>query len=555
MLNSEIADAFTLLSKLTDIHGLNSFKSKSYSIAAFTIDKLTVQLKDIEPKKMATIKGIGASIASKITELISTNSLQVLQQLISITPKGVIEMMQIKGIGPKKINIIWKIMELESVGELLYACKENRLKLYKGFGEKTQQTVIENIEFYFRNQGSFLYSQVAFGAEQFVLYLQKLFTNKRIFATGEYARQLEIITQLEFIIEEEKDIVLNKLNTQKGLEFISDNEDCITYKTVIGITLKIYATTHAVIEKLISTSSSKVFLNALEINYPTNKLAKNEAEYFTVRNIPFIPAYLREYETILSHTFTYNNPIKDTDIKGLIHCHSTWSDGNNTIEEMALAAQQKGMEYLVITDHSKSAFYAKGLVEEQIKAQHQYIAELNVKLAPFKIFKSIESDILNDGSLDYSNSILSTFDVVIASVHSNLKMSEDKAMARLLTAIENPYTTILGHLTGRLLLSRPAYPLNFKKIIDACAANQVVIELNANPNRLDIDWREIKYALNKNVLLSINPDSHSITGIDDIKYGVLVAQKAMLQPTQNLSSYSLQQFEQFVEKRKIFKNL
>ena len=200
---------------------------------------------------------------------------------------------------------------------------------------------------------------------------------------------------------------------------------------------------------------------------------------------------------------------------------------------------QKGLEYFVLSDHSKSAFYANGLTEERIRAQHAEIDELNVKLTPFKIFKSIESDILNDGSLDYSNDVLSSFDLVIASIHSNLKMKEDKAMMRLIKAIENPFTTILGHPTGRLLLSRNGYPVDHKKIIDACAANNVVIELNANPSRLDIDWRWIDYCLEKNVLISIDPDAHSIEGFNDTRYGVLAAQKAGVTRRNNLSSYSL----------------
>jgi DNA polymerase (family X) len=222
---------------------------------------------------------------------------------------------------------------------------------------------------------------------------------------------------------------------------------------------------------------------------------------------------------------------------------------------MALAAQAKGLEYMVISDHSKSAFYANGLNEERIRAQQQEIDTLNKKLHPFKIFKSIECDILNDGSLDYSDSILSTFDLVIASVHSNLKMSEEKAMARVMAAIENKYTSILGHPTGRLLLSRPGYPLQMNAIIDACAAHNVVIELNANPNRLDIDWRYISYAIEKSVLISINPDSHSIEGINDTVYGVYAAQKALIQPIQNLSSFSLAEFEAFLETQRKLKGI
>ncbi len=555
MTNNEIADAFSLLAKLMDINGENSFKSKSYAIAAFNIEKLTVELSEIEPKKIESLKGIGASSAKKIIELLHTGKLTQLEEILLSTPSGVIDMLKIKGIGPKKIHTIWKEMELETIGELLYACKENRLKLYKGFGEKTQQSVIENIEFYLRNKGSFLYAQIMYGAEQFILFLEKTFPTKRIFITGEYARQMETITLLEYIVEEKLITIEAKLSLQKGIELIEKKEDYLLYKTVIGIKVKLYPIIENIIEKLIETSSSAQFFTKLSSDYTCTETANTEVDYFEKRKLPFIPAYLREEEGIFSSKIDFSNKMIPTDVKGLIHCHSNWSDGNNTIEEMAIAAKERGMEYLVISDHSKTASYAQGLKEDQIKAQHQYIDELNSKLAPFKIFKSIESDILGDGSLDYSNNILSTFDMVIASVHSNLKMSEDKAMTRLLTAIENPFTTILGHMTGRLLLSRPGYPLNFKKIIDACAANHVAIELNANPSRLDIDWREIKYAIEKNVLISINPDSHSIEGIDDIKYGVLMAQKAQLTKEMNLSSFSLVQFENFITNRKNIKGI
>jgi DNA polymerase (family X) len=555
MTNTDIADSFSLLAKLMDIHGENSFKSKSYSIAAYNIEKLNVQLCDIEEKKIDSLQGIGKSSAKKIIELLTYGKLEQLQNMILATPQGVIEMLKIKGIGPKKINIIWKEIGIESIGELLYACKENRLKLYKGFGEKTQQTVIENIEFYLRNQGSFLYAQMIYGAEQFIIYLKKIFVGKRVFVTGEFARQLEIITVLEYIVEENIDIIKAKLATQQGLEFLENSHEFLLYKTVIGVKVKIYSNVENIIEKLIETSSSESFFKKISTDHTTKNIAKDEEAYFSMRRLPNIPAFLREDEAVLTSKMDFTTILQSRDVKGLIHCHSNWSDGNDTIEEMALAAKVRGMEYLAISDHSKTAVYAQGLTEEQIKAQHQYIDELNVKLAPFKIFKSIESDILGDGSLDYSNRILSTFDLVIASVHSNLKMTEEKAMARLLAAIENPYTTILGHMTGRLLISRPGYPLDFKRIIDACATNHVVIELNANPSRLDIDWREIKYALKKNVLISVNPDSHSIAGIDDIKYGVFVAQKAMLIKEKNLSSFSLKEFETFVDERKKLKGI
>ena len=222
----------------------------------------------------------------------------------------------------------------------------------------------------------------------------------------------------------------------------------------------------------------------------------------------------------------------------------------NTIEQMAKAAKAQGLGYLVLSDHSQSAGYAGGLKPERIAAQHQEIDVLNQKLAPFKIFKSIESDILNDGNLDYNEQVLNTFDLVIASVHSNLKMTQEKAMDRVLAAIRNPYTTVLGHPTGRLLLSRKGYPLDHEAIINACAENSVVIEINAHPRRLDIDWRWIEFAMEKGVLLSVNPDAHSIDGYKDTYYGVMVAQKGGLQARNNLSSFSLVQFEEFLSSQR-----
>jgi DNA polymerase (family 10) len=248
--------------------------------------------------------------------------------------------------------------------------------------------------------------------------------------------------------------------------------------------------------------------------------------------------------------FDASKIIKPGDIRALIHSHSKWSDGAESIESMAKECIRRGWEYMAISDHSKSAAYANGLTEERIIAQHGEINELNEKLKPFKIFKSIECDILGDGTLDYTDKVLASFDLVIASIHSNIKMTEDKATSRLLRAIENPYTTVLGHMTGRLLLSRPGYPVNHEKIIEACAKNQVAIELNAHPRRLDMSWEWIEEAVSKGVMISIDPDAHSLEGFDDIRYGTLSAQKAGLTKDKNLSSFSLIEFENYLRSRK-----
>lgn len=549
MNNAQIADNFSLLAKIMEIHGENSFKTKSYSTASYTIEKLPVELSALQEEKIFSIKGIGEAIGKKILVQLQTGQLPQLNEYIAQTPPGIIEMMAIKGLGPKKLAAIWKELEIETIGELLYACNENRLLLYKGFGAKTQQNIKESIEFFLGNQGSYLYAQVEKFAQQFTQQLQQTFEAFAIQLTGDFRRQIEIITALEWVTTVPVALLRSFLESH-GLQLVEEREAIGIYKGQENIALHFHHVEPAhFYSKLFVTSSSEVFLHCFEEKYgPVQPAYDTEEAVFSNVSLSFIPPYLRETERFLADAAAHTLPavIQPGDITGIIHSHSKWSDGANTIGEMATAAKTQGLQFLVISDHSKSAFYANGLYEERIEAQHQEVDALNATLAPFRIFKSIESDILNDGSLDYSDEVLQSFDLVIASVHSNLKMNEEKAMARLLKAIENPYTNILGHMTGRLLLSRNGYPVDHKKIIEACAANEVVIEINAHPRRLDIDWRWIDYALEKGVLLSINPDAHSISGFHDTTYGILAAQKAGLTRAQNLSSFSLEAFERFL---------
>ncbi len=534
-----------------DIHDENSFKAKTYSVVAYKISQLTVELQTLSEESISKINGIGEAIAQKIVEILSTGKMKMLEDLILKTPEGIFEMLKIKGLGPKKISLIWKEMGIENIGELLYACNENRLLLYKGFGKKTQENVIESIEFYLRQQGSFLFAQVEQLATDLEKLLQKMFSSEKIKLTGDVARHTETVDMLEYVIPFSEKIIIKKLEPLDEFEFLENQQEYILYKYNDGIKVKLHPTDQIhFAKKVFETSGSDDFVAAFTSDFPriNFKKANNDTDIFKEAAIQYIPAFLRENKSVISIAATNKIPevIQPDDIKGIIHCHSNWSDGINTIEQLARACIKSGKEYLVISDHSKAANYANGLNEEQIQAQHQLIDELNKKLRPFKIFKSVESDILSDGSLDYSDSVLSTFDLVIASVHSNLKMNEEKAMVRLMKAIENPFTTILGHMTGRLLLSRKGYSVNYKKIIDACAMNNVVIEINAHPRRLDMRWQWIEYVLSKDVLLSIDPDAHSIAEFQNTRYGVLVAQKGMLTAKNNLSSFSLEKFENYL---------
>jgi DNA polymerase (family 10) len=554
MNNGAIADQFTLLAKLMDIHGEDSFKSKTYSNAAFQIDRMQDPIADIDQSQLSSIRGIGQGVAHKIIELLETGTLSSLQEIIQKTPAGILELMQIKGIGPKKISTIWHELGIESPGELLYACNENRLVHYKGFGEKSQQSIKEAIDFYFSNQQRFLYAQIEPFAHVIEKKLKHYFSHCEVKLTGSFLRQCDIIDELTIVISTHVEDIIETLSQDNQFKFQENEQGVLKFLYQEIIPLEIHACdAYSFTETVFFTTNTAEFNDEFQERFPEVEFEGNETEVdlFAQADLPFIPPCLREQTSSLLHAQqgTLTDLIQASDIKGIIHNHSTWSDGASTIEEMAMACIQKGFEYFVISDHSVTSFYANGLSIDRIFQQHEEIDRLNEKLKPFKIFKSIECDILGEGQLDYSDDILATFDLVIASVHQNLKMTQEKAMQRLLRAIENPYTRIIGHPTGRLLLSRKEYPIDYMQLIEACAKYHVIIEINANPRRLDLDWQWIQTAIEHKVMLSINPDAHSIEGIDDIRYGVLSAQKGMLTSKSNLSSLSLAEFEAFLKQK------
>lgn len=515
-------------------------------------------MKDKPIEDIDKIDGIGKGLASKITELLQTGELKELNEIIGQTPEGVVEMLGIKGLGPKKILIIWRTLGIESIGELYYACNENRLIEAKGFGLKTQEEIKNAIEFKLAANGRFLYAQVEGFANSLLTqiseWLIKVDNHASLGFAGQYRRACEIIDELEFVIgAENMESVHENLTLFKPLSIIA-GEDAFITTTEAGLRVKIFVVEKAAfyLEWFKQTGNSDHVEKVLQLAGEGPFASENQI--YSKAGLAFIEPELREDVDIIELAKANQLPVLITneDLKGSLHNHSTWSDGVHTLEQMAVYCKEVlNLEYFGICDHSKTAVYAKGLNEQRVFGQHQEIDELNKKLAPFKIFKGIESDILSDGSLDYSDDILKTFDFVVASVHSNLRMDEAKATTRLLKAIENPYTTILGHPTGRLLLSRAGYPIDYKKIIDACAANGVVIEINANPLRLDLDWRWHRYALEKGVLLSINPDAHRTDGFHDTRFGVLVARKGGLSADKCLNAFSLEEISGYFEKRSL----
>lgn len=553
MTNKEIAKVFKLCSQLMELYNENPFRTKAMASASFRIDKLPFAASQSDLEILSEQPNIGKSTAEKIMQVITTGTFPDLDKLLAKTPEGILEMLKIKGLGPKKIQVIWNDLEIESVGELYYACNENRLIEAKGFGLKTQEEIKKAIEFSIANQGWFLFAKVMPSALEVIQHFEKALVLAPISFTGDYRRKSEVLQHVQILIAAEPAAIHQAI---KSLEYefdINKENQRISFKDQNGIPFEVLSCEPEQFAKnlLISTGSEEHIKQLEEIGEIQN--LESEKEIYKSLGLAYIEPELRESGNVieLAKANKLPNLITYADLQGSLHNHSTYSDGVHSLKDMALYCKEElGLEYLGICDHSKTAVYANGLSLERLEQQWVEIDELNKKLAPFKIFKGIESDILSDGSLDYPDEVLAKFDFVVASIHSNLKMDQDKATDRIVKAIENPYTTILGHPTGRLLLSRAGYPLDFKKVIDACAANKVVIEINANPLRLDLDWRWHQYALEQGVLLSINPDAHRKEGFLDMEYGVYVGRKGGLSKEMCLNAFDLQKIEEYFNNRK-----
>jgi DNA polymerase (family 10) len=555
MENKPIARTLRLLSQLMELHNVNEFKIRSIANAAFKVDKLPFPAAGKSFEELEKVDGIGKSIAAKITELLQTGSIAELEDLLAKTPAGVVEMMSIKGIGPKKVAIIWRELGIENTGELFYACNENRLVEAKGFGLKTQEDIRKAIEFRMASNGKFLYAQVLPEAKELIGQIKAIFPEGLVEFAGEFRRCCEIISELVIVVgSRDQEIAFNTLQHSEIIQNVNTDGDHINGEFKNGLLVDIVCVEKRYFYKelFVQTGDEAHVKTVLSRTPEAIEQPESEEMVYKKAGLDFIKPELREGSAFIEKAASYALPqlITYHDLKGTLHNHSTWSDGINTVEEMALYCRDElKLEYLGMCDHSKSAFYAKGLTIERVLQQQEEIDHLNKKLNGFRIFKGIESDILYDGSLDYPYEILKRFDFIVASVHSILKMDEEKATSRLIKAIENPYTTILGHPTGRLLLSRNGYPINYEKVIDACAANNVVIEINANPLRLDLDWRWHQYALNKGVWLSVNPDAHRKEGFLDMHYGILAARKGGLSKDRCLNALSLEEINDFFNKR------
>ncbi len=561
--NSAVLHVLKLTASVMELHEENTFKIRAYQNAVIALDKTPYAIEDMSDEDLSNLQGIGASMGKKIREIITTGSLTELNTLLQLTPAGILELFDLPGIGVKKIRTLWKELGIESTAQLLEACHTNQIADQKGFGEKTQENLRKAILFQHEQSKKLLISHAQEKGKEILFALQSLLANASISWCGELYQQTEIVSSLEFIVGTEDPVTtLEHVQSKFAADWIPAESTPFTLRGLertTGMPLMIRTCSSSSLESqrlLFSAENShlRYVISDKEtfLDLCIKNAVQTEQQLYSMAGVSMIPAECRvgHVEWELAKENKIEQLLSYKDLTGIFHNHSLYSDGIHTLEEMAQASMQQGWYYFGIADHSQTAFYANGLKEDRVLQQFAEIDQLNKKLAPFVIFKGIESDILNDGALDYPDDLLKQFDYVVASVHSNLKMDEEKAMMRLIKAIENPHTTMLGHMTGRILLRREGYPLDTYKIIDACAANKVIIELNANPHRLDIDWRYLDYAQEKGVLISINPDAHEQAGVLDTHYGVISARKGGLLVQNTFNTLSLGDIKDYFNTKK-----
>ncbi len=541
-------------SKLLEYFDENKFKIAAYTKASEIIESYEGKFFELyNSGQYKNITGIGKGMQEFIKEFAETGTSTIYENLTLKTPKEFFEMLKIKGLGIKKIQAIYSDLKIDTVKELEEVCINKKILEVKGISEKFCFDVLKEIERLKRDRNKLLLNKAEKIAKSFSLKFIEHFQDIKLSVTGELRRSCEVVSLIDFIV-----LVKNRNDFIDNLKsyFNVSNVDFFDYyiQTIINYENKANIYLYIVDSELDFTkvnfykTGSVDFLteinkNKLEIDF------SDESTIFASLGINYIKPEMREYEALeYLGKINFTNPIELNDIRSLIHFHTTWSDGLATIEEMANNAIANGLDYFVVSDHSKTPIYANGLNENRVIAQREEI-EILRKDIKLNIFHGIESDILPDGNLDYDDDFLKTFDFVIASVHSKFDLSKDEMTKRIIKAIENPVTDVIGHVSGRILLRRNPYELDIYKILDACVVNDVSIEINAAPSRLDLDWRYMYYAREKGVKFCINPDAHSIGEIEMIKYGIKVAKKAGISKNEVINCLSIDEFIKYINRK------
>lgn len=569
-----VAQVLEDIAVLLELKNENIFKIRAYHNAARVLEGQPEDLKTlIETGKLEELKGIGPAISEKIHELFEKGKLKYYEDLKKSFPSGVFDMLQIQGLGPKRVKILYDKLKIKSISELEKACRDDKLLKLEGFGTKTEENILKGISRLKKSSGQFLISIAKREAGYFMDYLKKQKGVKKIEVAGSIRRHKEIVKDIDILITAKEPAKIHnafvKYPLVENVIAHGDTKSSVTLKSGINCDLRTVSEKEFPFALYYFTGSKEHNVEMRTIvkkaGYKINEYGlfmgnrfipcRNEEEIFKKFGFHYIPPELREGDGELnafklSGAMTLPKLVEEKDIRGVFHVHSTYSDGVASLEDMIAAAENLGYEYVGISDHSQSAKYARGLEPARLGEQCREIDRLAKKYPKIRIFWGTESDILANGKLDYSDSILSEFDFVIGSVHSHFTLSEKEQTSRILKAMDSKYLTFVGHLTGRLLLSREGYAVDVTKIIDGAKERDVAIELNANPYRLDLDWRYGQYAKKRGVRISINPDAHSIDGLRDTAYGVGIARKGWFEKKDIVNTMTTSEIEKFLRKKR-----
>jgi DNA polymerase (family 10) len=571
---SDIAQIFENIARLLELKGENPFKIRAYSRAAETLETFPGDLAaEIEKGGLASIDGIGKAIAEKITLLVHTGKLPYYDELRDEFPHDILELFEIQGLGAKKIKVLWEKLGVHSSTSLERACRSGKVESLPGFGAKTAANLLEGIDLLKRNAGAFLFSTAARLAEQMLEDLRAHPASGQVEVAGSYRRRKEVVRDLDLLVssskpEEISDFFVHHPLVERILAH-GPTKSSVILDSGIQCDLRVVASKDFPFALNYFTGSKehnvRIRGRALERGWSLNEYrfsraenrelkseippVEEEKDIYRALGLDFIPPELREDKGEVAAAEQGRLPrlIELSDLKGTLHNHTHESDGKATLEDMANAAADLGLQYLGIADHSKSSVQARGLDENRLRGQMKQIREWNASSSNgLTLLAGTECDILKDGSLDFDDELLSELDYVVISVHSSLQLDETAMTDRIIRAMQNPYATILAHPTGRILLRREAYAVNIPAILDAAAATGTIIELNATPQRLDLDWRWWPLAKEKGVKCMINPDAHSVSGLRNLAFGINIARKGWLTREDVVNCLPLAEFRNFL---------
>jgi len=580
---NQVANLLDEIATLLELkEGSSPFEVRAYQNAARAVNALDGDIEQmVREGKLKGVPGLGPTIIKRIEEAVETGHIAFYDELASTTPPVKLEMVRIQGMGPKKINAIYSQLHVTSMADLVKAIEENKVAALPGFGKKTQDKILQGLAFLQQHAGRFLYPVAEKEAGRIQNVLAAMPEIVRLQVAGSLRRRRETIGDIDMVAsvddsagDEARRKIMDVFTSQPSVQAITgkgETKSSVVLRSDMNMDLRLVNDSQFPYTLHHFTGSKEHHISlrrrALSMGMTINDYGlfrgkephlelipcKDEADIYAALGMDYIEPEMREdmgeIEAAINHTLPVL--VQESDLRGVLHVHSTWSDGQTTLREMAEACIARGLVYLGITDHSKTAAYANGLDEEALHRQHEEIDRLNAEYAGrIRILKGTECDILRDGTLDFADEVLATLDFVVASIHSQFNLSPEEQTRRMLRAISNPYVDIIGHPTGRILLGREGYTLDVDAVIDAAADHGVCIEVNADPSRLDLDWRYLHRARDKGIKIPIDPDAHTINGLDNMHYGVGIARKGWLRASDVLNTMQTEEILNFFRSRR-----